>query len=26
MLRFDISDDELTCTNPPLSHYEFGTC
>jgi len=26
MLRFDIYDDELTCTNPPLSHYEFGTC
>jgi len=26
MLRFDICDDELTNTNPPLSLYEFGIC
>jgi len=25
MLRFDICDDELTSTNPPLSLYEFDT-
>jgi len=26
MFRFDICDDELTSTNPPLSLYEFDTC
>ena len=26
MLRFDICDDELTSTNPPLLLYEFDTC
>jgi len=26
MVRFDICDYELTSTNPPMSHYEFGTC
>jgi len=26
IFRFDICDDELTSTNPPLSHYEFDTC
>jgi len=26
MLRFDICDDELTSTNPPMLLYEFDTC
>jgi len=26
MLRFDICDDELTNTNPPLLLYEYGIC